>query len=348
MNSLERLLASAKGCPTDNLPVAPGIGCYAAVQAGIPMTKVCHDAQLMTEAVLNSLFRHQYDSCGPITDYGLGTESMGSQVRIGDWEQTSVVQFAVKSRSDVAKLRTPDPLRDGRMPVIIDCEQMLLDRLEGRYGVNGGVAGPLSFATNLLGLSPMLYSFTQDPRLVHELVSISLETTRSFALAQIRRGGVKTINVYEPVTTLISNSMAEEFSFSYLEDLIKSLKTEGVTVLLHICGDTTRFLERMICAGADILSLDVQVDLAEAKRISAGRAVISGNVATEHLCRASSRDIFEESCACIDKAATGGRFTLSSSCEVPPETPPANIDAMVRAAREYGREVLKSGENAYA
>jgi uroporphyrinogen decarboxylase len=127
--------------------------------------------------------------------------------------------------------------------------------------------------------------------------------------------------------------------------LISLLKSMGATVLLHICGNTTRLLNRMVEIGADILSLDVDVDLAKAKEIVGDRASISGNVATQHLANLSADEIYAESCRCIEKAARGGRFTLSSSCEVPFETPAENIDAMVRAAREFGREFLSTGEN---
>jgi uroporphyrinogen decarboxylase len=100
----------------------------------------------------------------------------------------------------------------------------------------------------------------------------------------------------------------------------------------------------MVEIGADILSLDVQVDLAQAKQIVAGRASISGSVATNNLVFLSPDEIYRESCHCIEQAAGGGRYTLSSSCEVPYETPPENIDAMVRAAREFGAEFLRKLE----
>ena len=115
MNGLERLIASGKGEELDCVPVAPGIGHYAAIKAGHPMTKVAFDPELMAKAVIQSVERHGHDSCSPITDYGLGTESMGSRVVIRDWEQTYVADYAVQSDTDVAKLKLPDPLRDGRI-----------------------------------------------------------------------------------------------------------------------------------------------------------------------------------------------------------------------------------------
>jgi len=151
MNSLERLIASSKGQKLDCVPVAPGIGTYAAIKAGQPMSKVAWNPELMADVVIQSIERHRYDSCSPITDYGLGTESMGSKIVIRDWEQTYVGDFGVKSESDVPNLKMPDPLKDGRMPVIIQCEQILMDQLGNQIGINGGLSGPLSFAANLRG-----------------------------------------------------------------------------------------------------------------------------------------------------------------------------------------------------
>jgi uroporphyrinogen decarboxylase len=344
VNSLERLIASGKGEPLDCVPVAPGLGHYCAVKAGQPMTKVAVDPELMARVVMQCVDRHRHDSCGPITDYGLGPESMGSRCAIRDWEQTYVCEYAVQWEADVARLRLPNPLTDGRMPVTIECERILVEQIGGHVGINGGLSGPLSFAANLRGPQQILYDLADRPKMVHDLLAISLEATRSFAQAQIVHGGVKTINVYEPVAALISNRMVEEFCFSYLEPLIRHIKGLGCLVLLHICNDTTRLLDRMVEIGADILSLDVQVDLARAKEIVAGRASISGNVATNNLVLDTPEEIYQESCRCIRRAACGGRFSLSSSCEVPFETPAENIDAMVRAAREFGSRFLRDLE----
>lgn len=345
MNSLERLIASGNGEPLDHVPVAPGIGHYAAVKAGQPMTKVAWDPELMASAVIQSVERHGHDSCSPITDYGHGTESMGSTAVVRDWEQTFVGEFAVQSEADVARLKLPDPSRDGRMPVIVACEQILVETLGDRVGINGGLAGPLSFAANLRGPQQILYDMIDRPKMVHELVSIGLEATKAFGEAQVVQGGVKTVNIYDPVATMLSTPMVEEFSFTYLEALIRNIRSLDSLVLLHICGDTTRLINRMVEIGANILSLDVQVDLARAKEIVAGRASISGNVATNNLALLSPEEIYRESCRCIEAAARGGRYTLSSSCEVPYETPPENIDAMVRAAREFGAEFLRKAES---
>ena len=83
-----------------------------------------------------------------------------------------------------------------------------------------------------------------------------------------------------------------------------------------------------------------------AHSINCVSASLSGNVATNHLALMTPEQIYQESCRCIEKAAKGGRYTLSSSCEVPFETPAENIDAMVRAARDFGARFLRQLEEA--
>jgi uroporphyrinogen decarboxylase len=344
MNSLERLIASGNGERLDCVPVAPGINHYAAIKAGQPMTKVAWDPELMASVVIQSLERHGYDGCGPIGDYGHGTESMGSTVAIQDWEQTYVADYPVRSEADVAKLKLPDPLKDDRMPVLIECARILVETVGDRVGVNGSMSGPLSFAANLRGPQQILLDMLERPRMVHDLVAISLEADKAFAEAQIVHGKLNTINIFEPVAIMASNPMIDEFSFAYLEQLIQHIHDLDALVLLHICNDTTRIINRMVEIGADILSLDERVDMAHAKEIVAGRATISGNIPSAHLANSSPEEIYQESCALIEQVTAGGRFTLGSSCEVPYETPEANIDAMVRAAREFGGEYLRGLE----
>jgi uroporphyrinogen-III decarboxylase len=51
------------------------------------------------------------------------------------------------------------------------------------------------------------------------------------------------------------------------------------------------------------------------------------------LVRGTPDEVDTEARACVRKAASAGGFILSAGGGVSPGTPPANIDALVRAAR---------------
>ncbi len=150
MNSLERLIASGNGEPLDCVPVAPASVTMRPIKAGQPMTKVAWDPELMASVVIQSIERHGHDSCSPITDYGHGTESMGSTAVIRDWEQTYVADFAVQSEADVARLKLPDPLpRTGGCRSSSSASRFWSKQLGDRVGVNGGLSRAALFCRQL-------------------------------------------------------------------------------------------------------------------------------------------------------------------------------------------------------
>jgi uroporphyrinogen-III decarboxylase len=63
----------------------------------------------------------------------------------------------------------------------------------------------------------------------------------------------------------------------------------GSGPLLHICGDTMNILDNMVNIGATVLSLDNQIDLAEAKNKVGHKICLAGNVKPYTLWRGTPR-----------------------------------------------------------
>jgi uroporphyrinogen-III decarboxylase len=89
--------------------------------------------------------------------------------------------------------------------------------------------------------------------------------------------------------------------------------------------------------GASTLSLESEVNLAEAKRITENKVCVSGNIDSFKLAFSPKEEVFQMAKACVLETSPGGRFILSSSCEVTANTPPENLDALIQAAEEYGK-----------
>jgi uroporphyrinogen-III decarboxylase len=101
----------------------------------------------------------------------------------------------------------------------------------------------------------------------------------------------------------------------------------------HICGQTGPILDKMKELAVDIYELDFPVDLVQAKPILGDR-VISGNVSTvTTLLNGTPEEVYASAGRC--HAACGRYFIVGSGCEVSPLTPPENLRALVRYAREH-------------
>jgi uroporphyrinogen decarboxylase len=79
-------------------------------------------------------------------------------------------------------------------------------------------------------------------------------------------------------------------------------------------------------------------DLAELKRLYGDRIVLKGNLSTTGvMLRGTPDDVRASVRHCIDAAAEGGGYILSTGDQLSRNTPEANMQAMVETAREYGR-----------
>jgi uroporphyrinogen decarboxylase len=79
-------------------------------------------------------------------------------------------------------------------------------------------------------------------------------------------------------------------------------------------------------------------DMAELKRTIGDRMCLIGNVhPVAVLMRKGPEDVLEEARKCIEGAAEGGGFGLSSGGVIDRGTPPENIDALVEASEKFGQ-----------
>ena len=110
--------------------------------------------------------------------------------------------------------------------------------------------------------------------------------------------------------------------------------TDESAYLLHICGDTSVILDKMIGTGADALEIDYKTDVSLMRRICGDGIAISGNLnPSGALLNGSPEDVSKEVQALLDVYWDSPRLIACSGCALPPDTPVENIDAFVESVR---------------
>jgi uroporphyrinogen decarboxylase len=110
----------------------------------------------------------------------------------------------------------------------------------------------------------------------------------------------------------------------------------GKTSILHICGKLDQSLESLLETGTDCAEIDWQVDITGAKQRVGDRMTLKGNLNTSSLVKSKPDEIYALARDAILQGKPGGRFILSSGCCLGRDTPPENVDAMVRACEDFG------------
>jgi [methyl-Co(III) methanol-specific corrinoid protein]:coenzyme M methyltransferase len=104
--------------------------------------------------------------------------------------------------------------------------------------------------------------------------------------------------------------------------------------ILHICGSTDMIIEMMNECGADALSVDQKNTMAESRKKLGDDVLILGNFDPfETLVKMDARDVEPVIKKCIDD----GVDAVWPGCDIWPDVKRENVQAYVRAVREYGR-----------
>ncbi len=92
----------------------------------------------------------------------------------------------------------------------------------------------------------------------------------------------------------------------------------------------------MISTGADGLEIDYKTDTRRAHDRMKDRTLFVGNIdPSSVLALGTSRVVEEKTLELLRIFADTPRFMLNAGCAIPPATPPENIRAMIRTARNF-------------
>jgi uroporphyrinogen decarboxylase len=337
MNSKERVLNALAFRKSDRVPVVPFIIGFAAKYAGAKFIDYAKNPAVIAESQMAVARRFRVDAVYVDSDPVVEIEAMGARVEYPEDESPMASTPTVMSSHDVRLLRVADPEKDGRLPVWLDAIRILKEKAGSEYAVFANVNGPFQAAAQLLGISETARCLLSKPDLLLDLLDLTTQTVVDFMRAEVQ-AGVDAVLLGDAMssTSFISPKALEQFSFPFIQNVIR--QAEGrVPFILHICGDATRIIDKMVATGARYLELDSLVDLAQVRKNHGNSVGIIGNVSPMLLLFGTPQEVDEECRKAIQAGGLDGAYILGSGCEVPKNTPHENLDAMVRAAEEYGR-----------
>ncbi|MFB3923492.1 MAG: uroporphyrinogen decarboxylase family protein [Terriglobia bacterium] len=334
MNGRERVLAMVDGRPVDHLPCMPITMMFATDQIGRKYRDYALDYRVLAEAQIRTAREFGFDHVSCIAETREAPDC-GAVVEYFDDQPPSVVEkralLADKSRLDT--LGSPDPLGGERMHDRVKGIALLKERVGLEKIVEGWVEGPCGAAADLRGINTLMLDFYDDPAFVRELFTFVVELALRFARAQAE-AGADLIGVGDPAASLVGPRIYEEFVWPFEKRLVDGMHALGTRVRLHICGNTRRILAGMGRLGCEIVDLDSMVSLAEAREKMGAHQVLLGNLDPVRVLRdATPEGVTTATAECHRQA--GPRYIAGAGCEVPRDTPPANLRALAEYARSH-------------
>jgi len=151
--------------------------------------------------------------------------------------------------------------------------------------------------------------------------------------------GAEVICILEPTAVMLSPEQFSEFSAIYIRHITTSFKYSGASFVYHTCGNTMHLVQKMARAGVHGVSLDSHdagVDLPAVASSLPEDVVVIGNISPTATMRfGTAEDVRREVTALLDQMSRYPHFVLSTGCDLPQETPIANIRAFMEAGRGW-------------
>ena len=344
----QRAVAALRCQATDRACCVPLIdNSYSAAVLGAPVSACFLDPRLHAESLAACLDRHPLID-GLSINLGLADEIISARRRTADgWlvETTGGLTWNVPENDigsvckreivsfDDPRLRDENPFQ----PAVLRTLEALPAAYRQRWLVNAGVTGPFSQVAFLLGLERTLLATVDDPAGLRRAIDLRLP----LALAW-----VDALAAYDPAavwigegfasSSLISPAVYREFVLPYEQEVCKRVHAIGLPCVLHICGKLAPgALDLIATSGVDCLEADWPVDLVQARARLGPGVALKGNLNTTTLVQADAETIFKLSSELLEKMGRRPGYLLSSGCALGRDTPPANVDAMARAALAY-------------
>ena len=337
MNSLQRVLEAVDFGSPDRVPVIPQIFGHAAILAGVTLEAYARDGGMLARCQLEALSAYGHDAVFALMGATVEAEALGSKLRYSRDNYPYVESYALRPGEDWDRLELPDPQKTGRMPQILEALRILRGQLADSVPVVGCVLGPLTLVTQLLGMETALLAAIDETSRFTRLLDFATEVVLGFGLAQMTAGAHFPL-IFDPSATpeVVPRQFFREFELPRLKRLALAFKEAGAPCnWLHIAGDTSAILPLYSEIGADIANFDCPVGPSEAAAYLP-RTCLDGNIKTLDFVCSSPALIQAESCSLIRSFDARGGFILSSGCEIPLESLPENIAAMVHSATASG------------
>lgn len=236
----------------------------------------------------------------------------------------------------------PTP-QEGRIPMVCSVIRRLKAAVGNDTLLYGLVCGPFTLASHLRG-NDLFMDMFDDEEYVSDLLGYCAECTRRVAGYYID-AGADVIAVVDPLISQISRNHFETFLEGIYTEIFADFRAKGVFSSFFVCGDASRNIESMCRTGPDSISVDENVDLPAAKRITDQYDVaIGGNIPlTSVMLHGTQQDNMKYVVDLLEQVGDTKNLILSPGCDMPFDMPVENGIAVSQAVTntQAVREMLK-------
>lgn len=315
---------------------------YRAVRAkaGSFMT-LCQTPELACEVTIQPLDRFDLDAAIIFSDILTIPDAMGLGLQFIEGEGP-IFSHSLKEAKDIERLQLP---RLEQLDYVYQAIKLVKKELNGKVPLIGFCGSPWTLAAYMIeGRSqpgfPLIQVMRQtNPQLLHQLLDKLALSVSKHLNGQIE-AGADVAMIFDTWGGLLDRENYSSFSLHYVKKAIQGIKQHNnkkkIPVILFTKGGG-QFLDIMADSGCDVLGLDWETSLADARAKVGDRVILQGNLNPAHL-RYSSDAIRQEVAAILASFGKGSGHIFNLGHGITPDISPERVADLVDAVHELSRD----------
>jgi [methyl-Co(III) methanol-specific corrinoid protein]:coenzyme M methyltransferase len=299
-------------------------------ERGLPFNEIMKDPNAMTEAALMS-YEFGFESTVLPFDLNVEAEILGATVRYhegfdGHPVYPTIVQKPFTMDND---MNIPDSLIEkGRMPAILKAIASIKEQARGKGSVGVFIPGPFTLAGQVLDMEKLYRVLLKEPDKTRRIFD-RLTAFISKLIAVYAGAGVDFMTIVDEGGANIS---PETFRKLLLPCLREIFRPRGMHRIGLLFGKSEAVVEFALACDPDGVSLDRDCSIKKIQgRLPEGMPLFGECGAHDMLANATPEEITEK----VNRHLDMGFSTVSPAADIYPPAKNENIEAFVKALREY-------------
>jgi uroporphyrinogen decarboxylase len=322
MTGKELLFRALRNESTPRPAWLPFVGVHGGHLIGQSAEAYLQSADFIEAGLLEAKRLYRPDGLPVVFDLQMEAEVLGCDLRWAEDLPPSVATHPLANGSlDELPVFSTDK---GRYPLVAEAMARICPQLASDTAIYGLITGPFTLCTHLRG-SDLFLDMLMDPEQVREWMSFCGEIAQATARFYLQHGA-DVIAVVDPMISQISTEHYEVLVLPAHNAIFDLVRAEACFSSLFVCGNATRLLAAMGRSRCDSMQVDENVDLAELRQSAQehGKSFGGNLQLVSALLKGSARDVEADVRRCMEAGRTQG-FVLAPGCDLPYDTPPANI-----------------------
>ncbi len=338
------LFATLRHEDIKSVPWVPFAGVHAGKLVGYDATEVLTDADKLVQALteVNRLYR---PSGQPVVfDLQIEAEILGCELVWAKDAPPSVKTHPLSETTQIPCLCTLPEKEDGRLPLVLSAMRRMKEKVGEETALYGLICGPFTLASHLRG-NDIFMDMYDDDEYVKNLLAFCLEVAKKMTDYYVE-AGMDVIAVVDPLVSQVSPAHFEEFLSKPFTEIFKYIRSKGAFSSFFVCGDATKNIEVMCKTEPDSISVDENVDIVAAKKITDQYNItIGGNIPlTTVMLHGTQQDNMKYVVDMMDCIGNKKNLIVAPGCDMPYDVPPENVIGVTQAVWET-EETRKMVEN---